>query len=173
MPSTDSFSEDEYPSRDVAYKKLDGMVDRQLRQIDAIDSKIGSTLGFTGVVLSILLSNKIGSFVTIFTDPKWLDFIYLGAVALVFASLIFNIFAHKSRDYKGGPTTDNIIDVYIKADPKWTKIRMAKELSVSYRENKDIIEKKLDKFNLSLWLLFGGLGLMAVHWAYTIFNRWF
>lgn len=167
-----NFNPNNYPSLDVALQEAKEAVDEQIEEIDAIDDKVGTILGFTGIIFSVIVGSNFRSIYSFWSmTPNWSLYLLLGAIFLVLLSISLNVWAYRVKDYSAGPNPEKLIDNYAKKNKKWVKAKLVAIYIKAYEGNEETVEGKTDRLRWSTYALFSGLFLIAIRFSYKIILR--
>ena len=165
------FDPSDYPSLDIALQEAKEAVDEQINEIDVIDDKVGTILGFTGIIFSVIVGTNIRTMFSLWTAPNWSFYLLLGAIFFVILSISFNVWAYRVKDYSAGPEPIKVEEEYAKKDTGWVKAKLLAIYVEVYMSNGGTVKTKTKFLRLSTYFLFTGLFLIAIRFSYKLFLR--
>jgi hypothetical protein len=154
------------PSIEVVKQEMEEQRRLQAGSIDSLDTKIGITVGFTGVILTLYAEkvsiNDVGN---IICSPVVLLSL-LGLLFLLF-SLLFSILAFWVRSFRFDPSPNVLKDDYMFRDPdNWSQDKAGSKEQIvvdqveAYNRNQETLNKKARRINLSVTFL--GFGILIL-----------
>lgn len=167
-----NFDPDDFPSLDIALKEAKEAVEEQIQEVDAIDDKVGTILGFTGIIFSVLVGSSFRTIFSWYNTPTWSLLLLLWAIFLIISSVGLDVWAYRLKDYSAGPDPENILNEYTRRDTNWVKAKLIAIYVKAYEDNEGLVKEKTKGLRWATYCLFLGLFLIAIRYSCTITMRW-
>lgn len=161
---------------DFLYSVTSQKLDKQLESLSSLDNKANILLVSIGVL-------SAGYFQLLANSPSFKSYKYLVLIELFcfFMSgyVLFNTFLPKTLNpekrekWRNDPSPRkllNTIERYAEKDDAWFKNEASKSISEAYEVNKELIEKKYQKFMRAKLLMFFGALILLIHFVLWLYN---
>jgi hypothetical protein len=147
----------QYPSLDFIFDEVSRQVDRQFAQIDFLNTKAGILLGFSGVILTLILASA-GTLVSTGTNPawtwNWVTFpSIIGATVCAILAMIAALMAYGVRKFRWDPQPRNLAEQYLHKSSETTKLQLLSNKIQTLEENDHIVSKMAHQVSISQGIL--------------------
>jgi hypothetical protein len=156
---------------DLIFDLIKRRYDDVLKDINALDTKSASLIGFVSVVAGLIIGG--GTFDISAIAKSYILYIpYFLSIGFLIASILFGLKAFRQRNYPVAPNVEVLLKRYTKRDILYSDV--LRTSSTAMVEAINIIEKsnrkKADDINRSWVLLILGLGIVLVFLMIFIFS---
>jgi hypothetical protein len=149
-----------YPSLRLIYELALAQWAGRLERIDAADSKIATLLGFTAVIVALLLNAE-------FVVDGW-NWVTTAGAALLLLGVVVLFVAFRAHRYRRDPDLSQFREQYQGLPVAETQLRVVDNLVDAIRQNDATIEGKAKLANVAALLALVGLLLVAVRTVYLL-----
>jgi len=147
-------------SLDVIYDEIKDRLSVQIKQVDSLDGKTGNLLFISSIVIGIgaaaqaaIIGTTVNSWVLLlFSIPI---FFYLITVLTALRSWIV-------RPYFRDPEPRPLRDVYLFAQPEFTKRRLISQFISAYEWNSTVMKKKVRELRWATWYFLAEIVTLAM-----------
>lgn len=156
---------------DLIFDLIKRRYDDVLKDINALDTKSASLIGFVSVVAGLIIGG--GTFdISAIAESYILYIPYFLSIGFLIASILFGLKAFRQRNYAVAPNVEVLLKRYTKQNILYSDV--LRTSSTAMVEAINIIEKsnrkKADDINRSWVLLIIGLGIVLVFLMIFIFS---
>jgi hypothetical protein len=149
-----------YPSLELVYQLALAQLRGRLERIDALDSKIATLLGFTAVIVALLLNADL-------VVDRWNWITTVGA-GLLLSGLVLLFLAFSAQPYRRDPNLRQLRERHRRLPVVETQLRVVENIVDAIRENDGALERKTLLLNGAALLALIGLLVVAARALYLL-----
>jgi type IV secretory pathway TrbD component len=149
-----------YPSLEVIYELALAQLKGRLERIDALDSRIGALLGFTAVIVALLLNAEL-------VIGRW-NWIMTAGAGLMLSGLVMLFLAFSAQPYRRDPNLRQLRERHRRLPLIETQLRVVENIVDAIRQNDGALERKAWLLNGAALLALTGLLVVAVRAIYLL-----